>query len=57
MASDYTFDTIQWILISIEFASMLLFSISMFAYCKRNKPIKENILENSDSDTFISQKP
>ena len=37
MDTDYFLDTVQWIFVSMEFASMLLFSFVMYGYCKNNK--------------------
>ena len=41
MDTDYFLDTVQWIFVSVEFASMLLFSFVMYGYCKNNKVIKK----------------
>lgn len=41
MDTDYFLDTIQWIFVSMEFASMLLFSFVMYGYCKNNKTMKK----------------
>jgi hypothetical protein len=41
MDTDYFLDTVQWIFVSVEFASMLLFSFVMYGYCKNNKVSKK----------------
>ena len=41
MDTDYFLDTVQWIFVSMEFASMLLFSFVMYGYFKNKKILRK----------------